>query len=110
MIWIAMLFASKAFDNAKIVSKLRYNTSSKIKSSPDPENLLLCPQAKALEMGRGGLMIPDNETIKGENEQIVRGGDLSAPEVEGRGFVRMSAVIFSSFLSARLIGKGGQVR
>ena len=55
-------------------------------------------------------MIPDNETIKGENEQIVRGGDLSAPEVEGRGFVRMSAVIFSSFLSARLIGKGGQVR
>ena len=79
MIWVAMLFASKAFDNAKIVSKSRYDTSSKIKSSPDPENLLLCPQAKALEMGRGGLMIPDNETIKGENEQIVRGGDLSAP-------------------------------
>ena len=57
-------------------------------------------------MGRGGLMVGDNETIKGENGQIVRGGGLSASEggsggrEEGvRGFVRMSIVIFSSFLS-----------
>ena len=65
-----------------------------------------CPQARAVEMGRGGLMVGDNETIKGENGQIVRGGGLSASEgVSGgreegvRGFVRMSIVIFSSFLS-----------
>ena len=36
-----------------------------------------------MEMGRGGLMIADNETIKGENGQIVRGGDLSAREEGG---------------------------
>ena len=65
-----------------------------------------CPQARAVEMGRGGLMVGDNETIKGENGQIVWGGGLSASEggsggrEEGvRGFVRMSIVIFSSFLS-----------
>ena len=42
-----------------------------------------CPRARAVEMGRGGLMIADNETIKGENGQIVRGGDLSAEQREG---------------------------
>ena len=56
-------------------------------------------------------MIADNETIKGENGQIVRGGDLSYPG-GGRGFVRMSAVIFSSFLlnTVDWLGRSSQVK
>ena len=70
-----------------------------------------CPQARAVEMGRGGLMVGDNETIKGENGQIVRGGGLSASEGGSGGICPDEhCYLFILPLLPELIGKGGQVR
>lgn len=65
-----------------------------------------CPQARAVEMGRGGLMVGDNETIKGENGQIVREGNYPLGGI----CPDEHCYLFILPLLPELIGKGGQVR